>query len=178
MRNGLLIGAGLAAMLALPAAADGYSYSSAPATTHTYNTRTTASSGCATSCCCGQTVRTYTTRPVVRRYVQTYTQTAPPACTHTSHVGTGHVGHDHAHYSGGYDYQDSASSYSSGTVTSGYASDGGYSVYSDEDSGYAYYDDGYYAEDDAYDDAYLAPAPAYGAELSRDREAPWNGYHR
>jgi hypothetical protein len=176
MRTGLLIGAGLAAMLALPAAADGYAYN-APVQSYSYDTQTATSSGCVTSCCCGQQIRTYTTRPVVRRYVQTYTRTAPPACTHTSHVG-----HDHAYYSGGYDYQGSASSYSSGTVTSGYAYDSAASAYGYADSGSAYgeayYDDGYYGEDNVYYDAYPAPAPTYGAELSLDREAPWNGYHR
>ncbi len=176
MRTRLFIGGALAALFALPAAGDGYVYT-APSTSHGYATsHTSGASPCAvTSCCCGhQVVRTYTTTPVVRRYVQTYTRVAPPSCTATSHIG-----HDHAHHT--YSHT-GARTYSTTRTVTGYSQGGSYSgsAYSSSDGyayGDAYYDDGYY-EGDAYYEAYPAPSAGYAAELSLDREDPWNGYRR
>lgn len=168
MRTRLFIGGALAALFALPAAADGYVYT-APSTSHGYVTsHTSTTSPCAvTSCCCGhQVVRTYRTAPVVRRYVQTYKRVAPSSCTATSHVG-----HDHAHHT--YSHT-GARTYSTTRTVTGYSQG---SSYSGRAYGDAYYDDSYY-EGDAYYEAHQAPSAGYAAELSLDREDPWNGYRR
>ena len=162
-----LTGAGfVAALFVMPAAADGYRHS-APATSYGYDRQTAASPACVTSCCCGHQVRTYTTAPVVRHYTKTYTRLAPPDCYHTGDAGYGS-------YASGYE---TGSSYSTSRATTRYAYE---DRYDHAGVGTYAYEDGYYAEDDYGDAGYYRPYPAtsYGAELSLDRENPWNGYHR
>ena len=91
---------------------------------------------------------------------------------HSAHTGVAHHTNRHA----------GARTYSTTRTVTGYSHGSSYSgsAYASSDGyahGDAYYDDSYY-EGDAYYEAYPAPSAGYAAELSLDREDPWNGYRR
>lgn len=131
MRINILASAALLAIVALPAAADGYRDAPppnrgpaplAPHEAHDYHHKKdvrvvrvrrevaapqAVHSGC--GCCCAPVSysRSYITEPViVRTYTRTYTRTAPPSCGHyTVYQGDGYSGtphHEDHHRSHGY----------------------------------------------------------------------------
>lgn len=132
MRKSILVSAGLLALAAFPAMADGYRNAPPPnrgpealtpqereasreSEVHVVKIiRETAPAYTSSACCCCQPVtyghHTYTTEPVVtRRYTRTYTRMAPPDCGHDGHHR--HHGH-HAHHRDAYYPPHQASAYS------------------------------------------------------------------
>ena len=189
MLRTIVAGLGLAAGLALPAAADGYqTYSVSPQTsyergvqvTRTYPTQSACQTSCCYSACSRPThTRTYVTKPVVTRtYTSSYTRLAPPDCYHPGTSTHDHSAHSSRSYvtsqaSSGTYQQPSA--YISGNsyahdYDAAHAGDGYDSYYDGYDE---VYDDGGYYEPQSYADDY---GYAYNVAIHDDRDRAWAHY--